>query len=479
MPDLVIRTKADVIQYINHRPISKSAGWIVLIALGGVFVDGYDLSSIGIGVPGLAAEFHLSSFDIGSVVAIMGFGAVLGGILGGYYTDTIGRFRMFLLDLLCLVFAAIGTALAPNVYCLILFRFLMGVGIGLDYPVAFSFIVEYVNLRRKGGGVALWVLMYQLALACSVLVALLFYHLGAGIYLWRYVVGLGALPALAVLILRSKYMWESPMWAAHNLGLGEAAKILAKTYHIQVSVSEPLNLKHDTERLSANSFREIFSSKYLPRTVLSSIIAVTMSAQYIAIGFYMPIITQQIFGKEFVYAAVGTLASTLVGATAGLCSALFVNRLGVLRLTVAGYLLIIASLLAFWWTAGRVSPYISIVIVYAFIFGQAGGPGPQSATISALSYPTTIRGMGTGWSQGMARLGTMIGAYFSPILLGLVGISHMMLILSAVPLAALLAIWLIRWEPIGRDIETEDQTLPASFTGVEFAMPGGKIGLDS
>ena len=226
MSSLVIRSKADVIGFVNSQPVSRSAWVIVLIALGGTFVDAYDFASLGIGIPGLAAEFHLTPFALGSVAAVMGLGALIGGICGGYYTDKIGRYRMFLLDLVCLVVATLGAALSPNLYVLLFFRFLMGIGVGLDYPVAFSFIAEFVNTRRKGGNVSLWVFVWQVAVACSVLVALLFYLLGAGNYLWRIAVGFGAIPSLVVLLLRDRYMWESPMWAAHNLGLHEAARIL-------------------------------------------------------------------------------------------------------------------------------------------------------------------------------------------------------------------------------------------------------------
>src|SRR5262249_49132115 len=154
---------------------------------------------------------------------------------------------------------------------------------------------------------------------------------------------------------------------------------------------------------------------------------------YFAVGFYMPSISQAIFGKEFLFAAFGSLASAAVGAAAGLASSYLVGRWGVVRLSAVGYVIIIAALLTFWATAGSVSPYLSILIVYGFIVGQAGGPGPQYATIAALSYPTHIRGIGTGWSQAVTRLGTVAGSYFTPLLMAAVGINNMMLILAIVP----------------------------------------------
>ncbi len=455
MSDLVIRSKADVIGFVNSQPVSKAAWAIVLIALGGTFVDAYDFASLGIGIPGLMAEFHLTPFALGSVAAIMGLGALIGGIVGGYYTDKIGRYRMFLLDLVCLVVATLGAAFSPNLYVLLFFRLLMGIGVGLDYPVAFSFISEFVNTKRKGGSVSLWVFVWQVAVACSVLVALLFYYLGAGAYLWRIAVGFGAVTSLIVLLLRGKYMWESPMWAAHNLGLNEAAKILEKTYGVRTTV-----IAAPMQRRPKISYKQIFAHHYLSRTVISSVVCITMSSEYFAVGFYLPSIAQEIFGKEFIFAAVGTLVSTVIGAIGGLVSAYLVDRVGLRRLIASGYLIIIVSLIAFWWTAGHSSPYISILLIYLFIIGQTVGPGPQATTISALAYPTNIRGIGTGWAQGMVRLGTIIGFYFFPILLAALGINRMMLCLTVVPLIGLVAILATSWEPVGQDVDMEAPETP-------------------
>ena len=225
--------------------------------------------------------------------------------------------------------------------------------------------------------------MWQVAVACSVLVALLFYYLGAGAYLWRIAVGFGAVPSLIVLLLRGKYMWESPMWAARDLAFAEAAKILEKTYGVRTTV-----IAAPMQRRPKISYKQIFAQRYLSRTVISSVVCITMSSEYFAVGFYLPSIAQEIFGKEFIFAAVGTLVSTVIGAIGGLVSAYLVDRVGLRRLIASGYLIIIVSLVAFWWTAGHSSPYLSILLIYLFIIGQTVGPGPQATTISALAYPT-------------------------------------------------------------------------------------------
>jgi hypothetical protein len=78
--------------------------------------------------------------------------------------------------------------------------------------------------------------------------------------------------------------------------------------------------------------------------------------------------------------------------------------------------------------------------------------GRQPMT-AELSYPALLRGTGTGWAQGMVRIGTIIGLFFFPPLLAWIGLSSLMLALALVPLTGLLSMRLVRWEPVGSRIE--------------------------
>ena len=120
---------------------------------------------------------------------------------------------------------------------MLFFRFLLGVGVGMDFPVALSFIDEFTNSQTKGKYVNLWQAMWYIAAASTGLFALPLYFIGVGDDLWRWAVGLGAVPALIILILRLIYIDESPMWAAHRQGLREAANILEKNYDVRVTVA--------------------------------------------------------------------------------------------------------------------------------------------------------------------------------------------------------------------------------------------------
>ncbi len=456
--EYVIRSIKDVTAFIDKHPASRTSLLIVFIALGGVFVDAYDFTSLGIGVVQLKATFHMTPFEVGSITAMMAFGAFFGALWGGYFTDKVGRFKMFLLDLLFLVVAAIGAALAVNLVMLLAFRFLMGVGVGLDFPVALSFIAEFVSERRRGGNLNLWQVMWFVAASCTGVVVLPFYLAGFGNDLWRVAVGFGAVPALLILLLRFRFMNESAPWAARYVGLAEAARILQRTYKVVVKV-DPDALSHDHAKSQKVNFFEIFNSKYRLRTLLISIICMTQSMEYFAVGFNLPTISSHLFGSDFIYAIMGAICFNLFGIVGASVGASVTKRMGVRHIAILGYMIVIASLLLFYIGGPNMSLTVSALLIGMFIFGHSFGPGAQGMTMAALSFPTRVRGVGTGWGQSMVRIGSIMGFYFFPMLVAAIGFRSMMLALVLVPLAGLITALLIHWEPIGHDPDVSDEAI--------------------
>ena len=123
---------------------------VIILALGGIFMDAYDFSSLAFGITAIQEQFGLNGFMTGLVNASIMVGAVIGALFGGYLVDRFGRYRLFMADMVFFVVAAIGCAVAPNEWVLIAFRFVMGIGVGLDLPVAMAFLAEFSKLKGKG-----------------------------------------------------------------------------------------------------------------------------------------------------------------------------------------------------------------------------------------------------------------------------------------------------------------------------------------
>lgn len=471
---IVLRSRRDVVELINQGAVGQTRFWIVLIAIGGTFIDAYDFTSLGIGAIQLRQEFQLTPAALGLITASMAIGALFGALFGGYYVDKVGRLRMFLLDLIFFVISAIGAALAPNYYVLILFRLLMGVGVGLDFPVALSFVAEYTATSGKAKYVNWWGPTWFIATIAGFVAILPFYFAGVGTSLWRWAVGLGALPALVILVLRFIYMEESPMWAAHQ-SLEEAARVLRKMYGLDVVVAAdaeaPAGL---AEIYSLRNFAKIFSPAYRSRAILVAVIGAMQSLEYYAVAFYFPVISTTLFGQSLLRAISASLLFNLFGLAGGLWLVFWAStRLGARTLTIIGLIGVIASLLVVGLGYGHLPPVLVFVVLGVFLCFHSFGQGSQGMTMATLSFPTSIRGAGTGWAQGMLRVGSTIGFFFFPLVREHVGLGATLLLLVAVPLISLVTTLSIRWEPVGADVDAEDFLEPVGAPPAPRAQVAG------
>ncbi|MGP4128896.1 MFS transporter [Pantoea tagorei] len=299
-----IRSAADVSRLINSGDGARSnARIVVAIALGGVFLDAYDLGALAFGIKDVAREFNLTPTGTGMVASAITFGAIVGALIGGYLTDKIGRYRVFMADMFFFVVAALACAFAPNEYVLGGARFVMGLGVGIDLPVAMAFLAEFSRLRGKGNkaaSVAMWCPTWYAAISISYLLVLLLYgvlpesHTG---WLWRLILGFGAVPALIIIAIRSRYMSESPVWAASQGDLQGAAAILRSGWNINAQVAEEASATpvQPARRASWRNYGALLRGVYLRRTLLATITSVASSFAYNAVAFGLPVIISSFF----------------------------------------------------------------------------------------------------------------------------------------------------------------------------------------
>src|ERR1700733_13920964 len=186
----------------------------LLVSGMGFFTDAYDLFVIGIVSTLLKTQWHLGSGQLALLNAVMLGAAFLGALVFGRVADIIGRTRVYWMSAALMVIAAVGSALAPSLAVLIAFRFLLGFGVGGDYPVSAVLMSEYAGRSNRGRMVGLVFSAQAVGLIVGPLAALALVGGGAGpARTWRLLLGLGAIPAAAAVWLRRK-MPEPPRYQA-------------------------------------------------------------------------------------------------------------------------------------------------------------------------------------------------------------------------------------------------------------------------
>lgn len=471
---VVIHQAGDVARLVNHSDSARSNARIVMaIALGGVFLDAYDLGALAFGIKDVAREFQLSPGWTGIVASAITFGAIVGAAIGGYLTDKIGRYRVFMADMFFFVIAALACAFAPNEYVLAGARFVMGLGVGIDLPVAMAFLAEFSRLRGRGNkaaSISLWCPTWYAAISISYLLVLLLYAVlpeSHTDWLWRLILGFGAVPAIVIIAIRSRYMSESPVWAANQGDLDGAAQILRSSYGINAHVAPDADRQPNkaVRRSGLRNYGALLQGVYLKRTVLATVIAVASSFAYNAVAFGLPVIISSFLAQSMLTTILMSLALNLLFAfTGGLLAVRFVPRFGAWKMTVLGYGFQFVALLGLA-LIGRpddgTQAGLAVAMLALFLLGQGFGPGSHSMTFASLSYPTSLRGVGVGFNQTLMRASSTASLFLFPLLTAALG-TGVFWVIGVAPLLGLIALLLIRWEPSGYDIDAEDFTPPAT-----------------
>jgi MFS transporter, PHS family, inorganic phosphate transporter len=189
----------------------------------GFFTDAYDLFVIGIASTLITKDWNLSPGKLAVLNSTMLAAACLGALVFGCYADMVGRKRVYWLVAAIMIVGALGSALSGSFWMLIGFRFLLGLGVGGDYPVSAVMVSEYANRKDRGRLVGMVFGTQAIGLIVGPLIALALLGSGASNDVaWRILLALGAVPAAAVIYLRCR-MPESPRYQVQVQGRSERA----------------------------------------------------------------------------------------------------------------------------------------------------------------------------------------------------------------------------------------------------------------
>jgi PHS family inorganic phosphate transporter-like MFS transporter len=206
-------SSGDAFDALDEAKVSRFQWKIMFVSGMGFFTDAYDLFVIGIVVALLTTEWHLSTTQVSLLNSITLAASAVGEVVFGRVAEILGRKRIYGYEVLILAIGAIASALAPNYVFLLVCRAVLGIGIGGDYPVSATIMSEYSGKKSRGRMVGLVFAMQGAGLLVGPLIASIL--LASGISneaTWRILLGLGAIPGLAVFYLR-RQIHETPRFA--------------------------------------------------------------------------------------------------------------------------------------------------------------------------------------------------------------------------------------------------------------------------
>jgi len=428
---------------------------IWLLSAMGVYLDGFDLFIIAVALPLVAADFKPDATTQGLIGAAAPLGAVIGAVAVGRLADRWGRKVMFFLDLVFFVVFSVLSGLAWDVASLIAFRFLLGVGIGADYPLSSSYVSEFMPARLRGRMMVAGFSFQALGSLSGAGVGLLVLLLHPTPDAWRFMLMAGVIPALLVVMMRST-LPESPRWCANNGRCDEASAVLTSMLGTAVAAAP--------EEEGDTSFAALFSRRYIRRTILSTVPWFLMDVCLYGVGFFTPTIL-----AAMAFTRAGDLMSRDIASTEGAVvldvflvvgfalAIWLVERWGRIRLQLVGFAGMTVGLALLAISAGLPG---DAPLHLGLIFGGFAlfnlmvnmGPNPTTFLLPAELFPTSLRATGHGLAAAAGKVGATVGVFLLPVLRDAWGLCPSLAAVAVFSLLGFIVTWAFGVETRGRSL---------------------------
>ena len=435
----------DLVSRVQRLPIGKfhyTLLWV--IGLGWMF-DAMDTGLIAFILTSMAEEWNMSASEKGWVVSIGFVGMAIGAIFSGGLADRIGRRTVFAMTLVIYSIATALCAFAPNLMWLLIFRFIVGLGLGGQLPVAVTLVSEYIPAHVRGRFIVLLESFWGLGWLVAALVS----YFVIPSYGWHIAFLIGGLPALYVFMILKKVPESVPYLI--NRGRVEEAHALVQKLERQcgVEVIDYIEVKPVAEKQNI-SFRQLWSGPFARRTLMLWLIWFGIVYSYYGIFTWLPsLLVKQGYSivQSFEYVLIMILAQ------------------------LPGYVAA-AWLVEKWGRKPTLASFIGMCAIAAYFFGQANtvnmimfwgcllsffnlGAWGVLYTYTPEQYPTNIRAFGSGWASAVGRMGGIV----APIVVTHVmvmdnGFSQVFMMFTAVLLAVALVILVLGEETKGKTLES-------------------------
>jgi len=438
----------DVVARIERLPISSwhvKARVIIGVA---TFFDAFDALAIAFVLPVIAPLWKLGAPQVGLMISIGYLGQLAGALLFGWMAQRLGLVKTMSWSVLLFALMSVGCACAWNYESLLAFRFLQGIGLGGEVPVAAVYISEITRAQGRGRFVLLYELVFPVGLvAAGLLGRWVVPHLG-----WQSMFLIGALPAVLALFMQ-RLLPESPRWLAARGRDAEAEASLALIENeTRKATGKPLPPPVQTGASSQGkaSWSDLFGPLYLRRTLVVWVIWFAAFLITYGLTVWLPTIYRTVFKLPLEQALQYGLIIQVAGLLGTLTCALTIDRWGRrpwFALAFGGA----AAALGTLWFIGAATPQAVLVCVsIAFFFSSVLSIGVYLYTPEL--YPTRARAIGVSTATAWLRLASMIGPTAVGMMIG-GGLPNVFLAFGAVAALAAVITALFAVETKGRVLE--------------------------
>jgi SP family arabinose:H+ symporter-like MFS transporter len=457
----------DALTALDERPATAFYWKLSLLATVGGFLFGYDTSNIGSALN--FVPYGLKGLALGYLVSGASLGAAAGAICAGPLADRFGRKWLLITDAGIYAVGAILSAVTPDAGVLLAARTLIGIAIGADSAIATAYISEFAPKARRGSLALLQQWMITVGILVAYVVALIIFAAwpgSAGSVGWRLVLGLGAVPALVGLVLRTQ-MPESPRWllrhrryeqfekAMQTLGVGQVTEEQAQRAADQVAAAEagtgPFRAWTPGVRRALIVVCIFF--------VFQQITGINVPLYYgphllgpIFAGAHASLVNTTIAGVEI------TAIMTSVNVASTYLGFRWIDKYGRRALAIGGYtgMIVFAAVAALGLVvvpAGNWRLAVIMIGLDFFIASFAIGVGGTGWTLQGEVFPTAVRGQAAAIAATVDWLANFLLIEIFPVWQNTISLAGVLVCFAGIAVFAIAFVWKFLPETKGLPVE--------------------------
>ncbi|MFP7485475.1 sugar porter family MFS transporter [Priestia filamentosa] len=406
---------------------------VIIVSTFGGLLFGYDTGVVNGALPFMAQpdQLNLTAFTEGVVASSLVLGAAFGSLFGGRLSDNKGRRKSLMYLSILFFFSTLGCVLSPNLAVIVFFRFLLGLAVGGASVIVPSYLAEMSPADRRGRMVTQNELMIVtgqfLAFMINAIIGNAFGDTG---HVWRYMLVIAALPAIALWI-GVAILPESPRWLVTKGKLGDALQVLQKIRkegHAQQELHEINQYIEAEKKIEKIGFKDL-NTPWIRRIVFLGI-GIGVISQFTGINSIMyygtKILQDSGFGTKA--ALIGNVANGLIAVIACIIGMSLMNKVnrramflfGLTGVTLSLILIGISSIVL---EGSSMLPYITLSLTVLYLAFFQGAVGPLTWLMLSEIFPARLRGLGMGIAVLCLWLANFLVGLFFPVLLRGVGIS--------------------------------------------------------
>jgi sugar porter (SP) family MFS transporter len=457
---------------------------LTLLATLGGFLFGYDTSNIGSALN--FVPYGLHGLAEGYLVSGASLGAAAGAVLAGPISDRFGRKTVLIADAGIYAVGAILSAVTPDAAVLLVARTLIGVAVGADSAIATAYIAEYAPKDRRGSLSMLQQWMITVGILVAYLIAMLVFGVWPGAAAssgWRLILGLGAVPALVGLVLRTQ-MPESPRWLLRHGKYDQVIKALSTLGAGQFTEADARRAGEVIERVERGDQAQR-KRAWTPgvRRALIVVCVFFVFQQITGINvplYYGPHLLGPIFSGSHATLVATTVSGvqvtaimTAVNVASTYLGFRWIDKFGRRKLAIGGFtgMIVFAAVSAVGLAllSGTARLALTMVGLDFFIASFAIGVGGTGWTLQGEVFPTAVRGQAASIAATVDWLANFALILVFPVWQNAISLGGVMLCFGALALAAVGFVYWFLPETKGHSVEEIIQLFerhePAPETG--------------